>query len=164
MHLDSDITDDEVSDNQLDLSQPPSNIDKVCSTESLKTVPGYIACENACEKGKCCFVEDDVSKDSSKPFIIKSCKKKNPVLCEKYSSCDALAANNPSSSQKPNTSTNKEVDEKCSQASIDTGLKGIHQCQNICQSRSCCFAKSQTRNCRERKKVCFSFSNLSDVQ
>ena len=136
----------------------PKNINEICSFNSIRFASGYIECRAACQAGGCCSSDpsssdsSNTSKDSSGISHLaetpKSCLSTHIDVCAEYEPCDALER-----LQDIHGTPIDLVNSKCTKALMMTSL-GIDDCENACQSRSCCFADSKKRNCYDDNKVC----------
>ncbi len=108
--------------------------------DPIRYASGFLQCSAACDAGSCCYSSHEK----------KSCSSTHEDVCALYQPCTDLSA-----FKKVHGSPVDLVKQKCSPLLMTTEI-GIDDCENACQSRSCCFAKSKKNSCYEDNKVCMT--------
>jgi mitochondrial ornithine carrier protein len=110
----------------LKLSNPPNNIDVICSPLNLENEKGYEACLHACEPSSCCYLT------ASNRF---SCLETDWSTCEIYHTwCQHLEHKK----VKDSISGKQTPDNVCNTHSLLTE-EGTNLCLSLCKDYTCCF-------------------------
>ena len=136
--------DTDVDEWHLLVPPAPSNIEEICSDANIATQSGFLECQASCNPGSCCLLTDP--KDFL-PLQKKPCWSTHEDICAYYSSCQSLVG-----LDNKHGSPVDLVNLKCTTHNLKYA-EGKEDCEQICQTRSCCFAESKNKNCREDNEV-----------
>mmetsp|Transcript_4785 Transcript_4785/g.7058 ORF Transcript_4785/g.7058 Transcript_4785/m.7058 type:complete len:870 (-) Transcript_4785:187-2796(-) len=137
---------------------PPSDLNIICTFESIRYASGFIECSSACYAGSCCSIppvglpESILSSSSNKLDTTtqrkpESCADTHSEVCAAYTACSALEG-----LEDIHGTPTDLVNSKCTPNHMKTEI-GIDDCENACQPRSCCFAESEKRNCYDDNRL-----------
>ena len=124
------------------------------------TQTGFYECQATCNPGLCCLPSavNEVSGLDGTPPEVKECRSTHEDICQYYTPCESLAGLNHNHGSPVDL-----VNLKCSPHNL-MFAEGKEDCENVCETRVCCFAGSKYNNCRDDNEVCINVMHHSHIR
>ena len=114
-----------------------TELEDMCSEESLKTINGIYKCHNKCQSHLCCFASNEQAKQD--------CSNERPKACSAYEPCKNLVQ--PINGDQSIVTLEPDDIEKIVFDACHFGAdplkiteQMVQSCHNVCASRLCCFS------------------------
>eukprot|EP00591_Stephanopyxis_turris_P015850 CAMPEP_0195540642 /NCGR_PEP_ID=MMETSP0794_2-20130614/50674_1 /TAXON_ID=515487 /ORGANISM="Stephanopyxis turris, Strain CCMP 815" /LENGTH=547 /DNA_ID=CAMNT_0040674711 /DNA_START=89 /DNA_END=1733 /DNA_ORIENTATION=+ len=124
----------------LQIKSGPSDLDMICSSESISSLDARMSCDAHCKPGLCCISKGNYN-----------CFQSNAEICKGYSSCWNFGPDG----------ADVYVKEVCTATTLGK-INDEDSCRKVCSTRSCCF--SENDDCRHKHPGwCKAFSSCENL-